>query len=89
MRRGDRERALALWQQARDLSPEQEELAFWQAMTLADEGDDIDGAVTLFEGVFGRRDDREQWVLLILRLEEARLVQREGAAQAFVAALRG
>ena len=86
---GDKARALQLWAQSRAMSPEQEELAFWQSMTLADEGDDIEGAVAVFEETFGGRADREQWLVLILRLEEARLVQREGAARAFVTALQG
>jgi tetratricopeptide (TPR) repeat protein len=86
---GNRDEAEDLWQQARELAPEQEELAFWQALMLADEGDDIPAAVAVFNEAFTDRADREQWVLLVLRLEDARLIQREGAAQAFVAALRG
>ncbi|MEL6271701.1 MAG: hypothetical protein AAFR22_17980, partial [Chloroflexota bacterium] len=86
---GDRDRAMHLWQQARELSPEQEELAFWQVMTLADEGNDVPTAAALFNSVFTDRTDRDQWLQLILRLEEARLVQREGAAQALVSAIRG
>jgi len=85
---GDKETALDLWQQARELSPEQEELVFWQAMTLADEGEDIKAAVTLFNQTFLNRPDRDQWLQLILRLEESRLVQREGAAAAFISALQ-
>lgn len=86
---GNRDEAEDLWRQARELAPEQEELAFWQALTLADEGHDIPAAVAVFNEAFTDRADREQWVLLVLRLEDARLIQREGAAQAFVAALRG
>ncbi len=85
---GDRDEALQLWASARELAPELEELAFWQAVTLADTGNDVAGAAEIFLPVF--RDDplREQWIDLTGRLEEARLIAREGAALELVTALR-
>ncbi len=85
---GDREQALQLWAQSRQLAPELEELAFWQALALADEGNDVETAATVFDSAFAGNPNREQWVGLVLRLEEARLVQRPGAAVQFVMALR-
>lgn len=85
---GNKAQALDLWEQARRLTPEQEELAFWQAMTLADEGNDVATAAAIFNATFQNRQDREQWLQLIVRLEESRLIQRVGAASELIDALK-
>lgn len=85
---GNRADALRVWEEARRLAPDLEEIAFWQALTLADGGNDVAAAAALFNETFTSRDDREQWMMLVDRLEAARLIQREGAAAEFIEALR-
>ncbi len=85
---GNKTEAQRLWEDARALAPELEEIAFWQALTLADGGNDVTAAAALFNATFTSRDDRDQWIMLIDRLEAARLIQREGAAADFIDALR-
>jgi uncharacterized Ntn-hydrolase superfamily protein len=84
----ERDEALRLWASARELAPELEELAFWQAITLADNGNDVAGAAAIFQPVFQEDPLREQWIDLIGRLAEAKLIAREGAALELVTALR-
>lgn len=91
MGEGDTEAALEKWAEARQLAPELEEVAFWQAVTLADKNpskDAVDQAAAIYrEGV---RDDarHEQWLDLIQRLDECDLMSRDGAADALIAAIR-
>ena len=68
---GKREEALALWQQAREIAPEMEEIPFWQAMNLADELQDHDGAAAVLRPVFERDPRRDEWVDLIRRWKHA------------------
>lgn len=85
---GERDEALRLWAAARAQAPELEELAFWQAIALADGGNDVATAAAIFQPVFREDPLREQWIDLIGRLEEAKLIAREGAALELVTALR-
>src|SRR5690554_1048824 len=78
---GKREEALALWQQAREIAPEMEEIPFWQAMNLADELQDYDGAAAVLRPVFERDSRRDEWVDLIRRLEACGMLSRAGTAQ--------
>lgn len=87
---GDVTTALEAWKQARELAPEQEELAFWQAVALADvkpHEQAVKAAAAIFkEGVIG--DARqEHWLELVGRLQECGLIQREGAAKELLEAI--
>ena len=70
------------------MAPELEEIAFWQAVRLAEAGE-IDTAVAVFGPVFELDPLRSQWVELITRVDEAGLIERDGAASALVTALGG
>lgn len=84
---GDKEQALQLWQQARTEAPEHTELAYWQAMTLADEHADIENAVAILKPMLDAEVNREHWVDLITRLSECGILAREGTATELLAAL--
>jgi len=84
---GKREEALALWQQAREIAPEMEEIPFWQAMNLADELQDYDGAAAVLRPVFERDPRRDEWVDLIRRLEACGMLSRAGTAQQIISRL--
>ena len=84
---GKREEALALWQQAREIAPEMEEIPFWQAMNLADELQDYDGAAAVLRPVFERDSRRDEWVDLIRRLEACGMLSRAGTAQQIISRL--
>ena len=85
---GNRDEALTLWESARELAPELEEIAFWQAITLADRGNDPAGAAAIFRPVYANDPLRDQWIDLIGRLEQAKLIRRDGAAGELLAALQ-
>lgn len=84
---GDKALALTLFAQARELAPELEELAFWQAIQLADGANDVPAAAAIFLPVFAQDPLRPRWIDLIQRLEAAQLIQRKGAAAELIAAL--
>ena len=83
---GNRETALELWAQARSAAPSQEELAYWQAVTLADAGD-IPAAVEILRPAIGQHERREHWIDLLRRLQACGIIEREGAAEELIAAL--
>ena len=85
---GRMEHALALWEEARSLAPELEELAFGQARSLADEGADPGTAAEILAPVLAKSDRCDLWIDLIARLDDCGLIQRPGAAQQLVAELR-
>ncbi|MFN8375491.1 MAG: DUF1028 domain-containing protein [Anaerolineae bacterium] len=84
--RGDRPRALSLWQQARERAPELEEIAYWQAVALADAGD-VPAAAAILRPVLANDARREHWLDLLRRLEKVRLIERQGAAEELIRAL--
>ncbi len=84
-----RARALELWAAARALAPELEELAFWQAIQLADGLADVDAGAAILNEMLARVDRREEWVELIRRLQACGAIEREGAAGELIAALDG
>jgi uncharacterized Ntn-hydrolase superfamily protein len=84
---GEREQALGLWAQAREEAPELEELAFWQAMTLADKPADVEMAAAILRPVLEQHERREHWLDLIHRLSACGLIEREGAGEQLIAAL--
>lgn len=88
LKQRDREQALSLWASARAEAPELEELAFWQAITLADDEGDAQAGAELLRPVL--RDDprREHWLDLIARLQQCGLIKRSGAGDELLAHLR-
>jgi uncharacterized Ntn-hydrolase superfamily protein len=82
-----RERALELWAAARALAPELEEMAFWQALRLADELDDVAAGAAILNEMLARVDRRAQWIDLIRRLQDCGSIERPGAADELIAAL--
>lgn len=88
LEQGDRARALSLWAAARAEAPELEELAFWQAVTLADDAGDAQTGAELLRPVL--RDDprRDHWLDLIARLQQCGLIKRSGAGDELLSLLR-
>ncbi len=84
---GDRERGLALFAEARQMAPDQEELAYWQAVTLADQHDDVATAAAILRPVLAGESRRVQWIDLTQRLVECGMIERAAAADALIAAL--
>jgi uncharacterized Ntn-hydrolase superfamily protein len=84
-----RDEALKLWADARAEAPELEELAFWQAMTLADEHADIKAAAEILRPALAHDPLRDQWIDLINRLQTCGLLERKGAAKQIIEALNG
>ena len=84
---GDRAGALALWAQARAQAPELEELAFWQALALADAHADVDGAAAILRPALANDPRRDHWLDLIQRLSVCGLIEREGAGEDLIATL--
>jgi uncharacterized Ntn-hydrolase superfamily protein len=83
---GDLERALVLWEAARELAPELEELYFWQAVAIADGDHPIDLAVGILQPILDRETNREDWIDLIRRLEECGLIEHKGTAENVITA---
>jgi uncharacterized Ntn-hydrolase superfamily protein len=76
---GQHDEALAIWEQARSLAPELEEMAFWQAVMLADKHSDVAGAAAILKPVMAHDPRRAEWLELIRRLAYCGLIEREGA----------
>jgi len=85
---GRKEEALEIWQQARQLAPELEELAFWQAIALADEADDIRGAVQVLTPVLDNDPLRDRWLDLIGRIQVCGIIERNGVDQVLISSLQ-
>ena len=78
---GQRDEALNLWSQAREQAPELEELAFWQAVELADKHGDLDTAASIFQATLADDPRRQHWADLINRLVDCGLIENAvGAA---------
>lgn len=80
----DRPRAMKLWAEARLLAPELEEIAYWQALALADEPAELERAVELLRPMLSEDERAEHWLDLINRIEKAGLFERQGAAQELI-----
>jgi uncharacterized Ntn-hydrolase superfamily protein len=81
---GALEPALARWQSARETAPELLELAFWQAVTLADlrpTADSVQTAAAIFKKALGQADRRQHWLDLIERISANGLIERAGAGE--------
>ncbi len=88
LEQGNRERALSLWAAARAEAPELEELAFWQAVTLADDAGDAQTGADLLRPVLRNDPRREHWLDLIARLQQCGLIKRSGAGDELLGLLR-
>lgn len=84
---GDKAGALAKWAEARALAPEQEELAYWQAVTLADKPADVQGAAAILRPMLANDPRRAEWVELVHRLQACGLIERAGAGAELLAAV--
>lgn len=71
---GDSEAAMQAYRTAADLLPENEEILFWQAVTLADLGR-LEEALPIFRQVFGRNP---LWKVMVQRLPAAGLMRADG-----------
>jgi uncharacterized Ntn-hydrolase superfamily protein len=85
---GNRAEALALWAQARAEAPELEEVAFWQAVKLADAHADIETAAEILRPILANEPRREHWIDLVQRLGVCGIIEREGADTELMAALK-
>jgi uncharacterized Ntn-hydrolase superfamily protein len=83
----DRDAALTRWREARELAPELEELGFWQAASLADDHQAIDEAVSILKPILEREVNRADWIDLLRRMQQCGILEREGTAEALIAAL--
>jgi uncharacterized Ntn-hydrolase superfamily protein len=86
---GDTNTALARWEEARQLAPELEEVAYWQALALADDGGDVEGGAKLLAAMLEGDPRRDEWIELVRRLGEGGYIEREGVADSLLAALEG
>jgi uncharacterized Ntn-hydrolase superfamily protein len=87
MRDGRRDEALEIWGLARSQAPELEELAFWQAMSLADQPNEVQAAAAILSSALATDSRRVHWIDLIRRLQACGLLERPGAADELIAAL--
>ena len=81
------DQALTAWAAARAEAPELEELAFWQATTLADKPANVQKAAEILRPALANHPRRVHWIDLIRRLETCGLIERQGAAQELIQAL--
>lgn len=86
---GDTPTALERWEAARRLAPELEEVAYWQALALADDGGDIEAGAALLAEMLAGVSNREAWIELIRRLGAGGYIERAGAAEALLARVTG
>jgi uncharacterized Ntn-hydrolase superfamily protein len=68
---GDLDAALATYAKARQLSADPSEMAFWQALVLADNHDKLAEAATMLKPLFAREP---QWEELLRRLEHTKIL---------------
>ena len=85
--RHSRDEALEKWAEARTMAPELEELAFWQAVALADIPANVITAAQILKPVMADDPRRTEWLDLIRRLEGCGLIERAGAAGELIEAL--
>jgi uncharacterized Ntn-hydrolase superfamily protein len=85
---GQRDMALDTWMQARQFAPELEEMAYWQAVTLADEYSDIKTAAQILSPMLTMEARKEHWIDLIKRLQDCGIIERQGAADELLTQLK-
>jgi uncharacterized Ntn-hydrolase superfamily protein len=84
---GKQEQALTLWDEARNLAPELEELAFWQAVRLAHNHQEYTQAAGIFKPVLEKQANQEQWVDLIRRIQDCGILEDKKTADELLKAL--
>lgn len=84
---GRLDEALTLYAQARAQAPELEEMAFWQAVSLADQHSNVHAAAEILRPALARDPRREHWIDLLRRLAVCGLIEREGADAELIEAL--
>lgn len=85
---GDREDALAHWAEARIIAPELEEIAYWQAITLADQLGAIDEAAAILKAMLASDTaHRVLWVDLVRRLVDCGVIEHKDRADALLEAV--
>ena len=88
---GKVEEAISSWSEARALAPELEELGFWQAAALANRNlstDAIQQAADILKESVLKDELADQWIDLIHRIEENGMIERAGAADELIAAIK-
>jgi uncharacterized Ntn-hydrolase superfamily protein len=81
------EKALDTWEGARRLAPELEEMGFWQAVTLADNHEEVDLAVKILQRTVLHDHRRREWIDLIRRIQDCGIIERQGAGDELIAKL--
>jgi uncharacterized Ntn-hydrolase superfamily protein len=84
---GKQKMALSLWEEARAMAPELEELAFWQAINLADKHSEYPGAAKILKPVLDHQANRRDWIDLIKRLQQCGFLENEGTAEYLLQAI--
>lgn len=84
---GRQDEALDWWSKARALAPELEELAFWQAITLADNHHNVATAAAILNPALANDPRREHWINLIGRLIDCGLIDHPEHARELLALL--
>lgn len=84
---GHIDEALETWMRAREFAPELEELAYWQAIALADNHSDIRAAVKILAPMLTSETRKDYWIDLIKRLQDCGIIEREGAGDELLTAL--
>ena len=82
LNQGDARAALREWKNARELAPENKEMAFWQAIALADKkplSNAVSVAARIMQQALADDARYKQWIDLILRLEQVGIIERKGA----------
>lgn len=88
---GNYDEGLKQWTKARALSPDQEELGFWQAIALTDRqpvADSVNIAAQIFNECMQNEPRRDAWLDLIRRLETCGRLERENAADELLSAIK-
>lgn len=88
---GDVDGALKRWRDARDIAPDDEELAFWQGIALADKNptdNAVSVAARIIEQAIRDSDRFEHWIELIVRLEKVGIIERTGAGRELLVELK-
>ncbi len=84
---GHRDEAINTWLRARQLAPELEEMAYWQAVTLADEYNDVKTAAKILSPMLIKEARKDHWIDLIKRLQYCGIIERQGAGDELLAQL--
>lgn len=78
---------MEIWDEARSLAPELEEMSFWQAVTLVDKPEEVIKAVNILKPMLEGEERREEWIELIRRVQDCGIIDRAGAGEELIQAL--